>query len=205
MLKPAVLSSFIRVAILILSIIKAGLLAVGFIRGRSSMPISTSIRARRMPGFPPCSLLPPSLTHSPIIAVGFMLSFYHAFIININTNDRQYQHLSDVCQVSPSLFPQLPHSPIIADSHFISQSESAADTAVIVFCTSLSVGAYSLGHCLTFIFTTRQVLFVGQSTLVRETPGRSNVLMCQKIARGTPPSTRRKEGLEQNLFLQIIQ
>ena len=57
MLKPAVLSSFISVAILILSIIKAGLLAVGFIRGHSSMPISTSIRARRTPGFPPLLLL----------------------------------------------------------------------------------------------------------------------------------------------------
>ena len=73
MLKPAVLSSFISVAILILSIIKAGLLAVGFIRGHSSMPISTSIRARRMPGFPPCSL-PPSPTH-PLLLLGLFCLF----------------------------------------------------------------------------------------------------------------------------------
>ena len=80
------------------------------------MPISTSLwvsTSRHTPA--PIHLYP------PIIVVGYVL----CFIINISRSyDRQYLSEQDVRQGSP-----LPHSPIIADTHFISQPVSGPHTA----------------------------------------------------------------------------
>ena len=68
-----------------------------------------------------------------------------------------------------------------------------------------AVCRYVLFGTLLNIYIHHQAGFICGAKHISEGKARSNVLVCQKIAGGTLPSTRRKDGLEQNLFLQISQ